>query len=89
MSKIIKEVPDTSLITDISASLGIIQFNQLNSFLEKRSAVKEVFSVSLSKGDTNHFTAAKIWYRSLFLFPFFWRDTSRKYTGMPERKILQ
>lgn len=69
MSKIIKEVPDTSLITDISASLGIIQFNQLNSFLEKRSAVKEVFSVSLSKGRHKSFYSSEDLVQIPFSFP--------------------
>ncbi len=57
MQKDAKKMPVSSFITDISASLGIIQFNQKEMFLEKREAVQEVFYSSLMKG--RHKTLAK------------------------------
>ncbi len=40
----------SSFLTDFSASLGTNQFHQLDSFLEKRKAIDEIFQVSLMKG---------------------------------------
>ncbi len=50
LQKLLRELPPSSLLTDINASLGIIQFQQVESFLEKRYAIDEVFRLSLMKG---------------------------------------
>ncbi len=50
IQKFRKIVPVTSLLTDINASLGTVQFHQMDSFLEKRKAIDEIFRVSLMRG---------------------------------------
>ncbi len=57
MNRIVRSIPESSFLTNIQASLGIIQFNQKDSFLEKRAAIKEIFSVSLMKGRHTAFSA--------------------------------
>ncbi len=50
VQKLRKTVPVTSMLTNINASLGIIQFHQMDFFLEKRRTINEIFHVSLMKG---------------------------------------
>lgn len=50
MKSTAKAIPELSFLTDINSSLGLIQFGQKESFLEKRRAIKEIFMVSLMKG---------------------------------------
>ncbi len=62
-------IPEISFLTDINSSLGLIQFNQKESFLEKREAIKEIFMVSLMKGRHKTFSTKDGVLQIPFSFP--------------------
>lgn len=69
IQKFSKLVPEISFLSDLNASLGINQFDQTESFLEKRESINEIYHISLMKSKHEKFFSGESGNSVPFSFP--------------------